>query len=406
MTRAELAERIASGESSGVEFKRDGVSAYRFAREMVGLLNHHGGSILLGVEDDGTVSGLTREAKAAEEWVMEVGRTHVDPPVIPWWEAVRWDDSRAVGVATVPADSPDRPYKVRKGSDAVTLIRVGTTTRNASRMEEMRLYQRSGNLEYGRRPLPGAPMEALDWRRMRDYFLRTLGRDCPDGPDWSFWRPVLENLDLAAEVGGRATATVAGMLLFGARARRFLPQSGIHAVCFPGLEPDHAKRDDEVIAGPLLPLRESDGSLLERGLTDKAWDFLRRTTKPTVVRDRFVRDTRWDVPEDVLREAVVNALAHRDYSRVGADIQLLIYADRVEIISPGGLPNAMTLEKMRAGKRSARNPMLVDFLRSYRYVDALGMGVSTRMIPGMRRHNGTEPEFEADEDRFTVRLFR
>ncbi len=160
MTRAELAERIANGESSGVEFKRDGVSPFRFARELVGLLVCRGGSILLGVEDDGAVSGLTRDPKAAEEWVMELARTHVNPPVIPWWETVRWDEARVVGVATVPADSPDRPYKVRKDSSLVTLMRVGTTTRDASRTEEMRLYQRSGSLEYGRRPLP-----APRWRR-------------------------------------------------------------------------------------------------------------------------------------------------------------------------------------------------------------------------------------------------
>ena len=88
-------------------------------------------------------------------------------------------------------------------------------------------------------------MEALDWRRLRDYFLHTLERDCPDGADWGFWQPILENLDLVTDVGGRPTATVAGMLLFGTRPRRFLPQSGIRAVCFPGPEPGSATRADE-----------------------------------------------------------------------------------------------------------------------------------------------------------------
>jgi ATP-dependent DNA helicase RecG len=114
----------------------------------------------------------------------------------------------------------------------------------------------------------------------------------------------------------------------------------------------------------------------------------------------------WEYPESVLREAVVNALVHRDYSISGADIMLAIFSDRIEIQSPGRLPNTVTPEGMKAGVRYARNQTLVNVMRDYGYVDARGMGVRNKIIPGMRAHNGTEPDLIAEEHRFTVRLWK
>ena len=108
----------------------------------------------------------------------------------------------------------------------------------------------------------------------------------------------------------------------------------------------------------------------------------------------------------VIREAVVNALVHRDYSIAGTDIMLAIYADRIEIQSPGKLPNTVTPEGMKSGMRYARNQTLVNIMRDYRYVDARGMGVRDKMIPGMRKHNGTEPTFTEDLERVTVCLWK
>jgi ATP-dependent DNA helicase RecG len=109
MHRTELAELIHNGENSGVEFKRDDVVPEKLAREMAALLNLEGGHILLGVEQDGTVSGLTREPEQCEEWVMEVARTHLRPAAIPFWETIDWSGEKIVGVITLPADAPDKP---------------------------------------------------------------------------------------------------------------------------------------------------------------------------------------------------------------------------------------------------------------------------------------------------------
>ena len=101
---------------------------------------------------------------------------------------------------------------------------------------------------------------------------------------------------------------------------------------------------------------------------------------------------RWEFPEEAVREAVVNALVHRDYSIVGTDVMLVIFSDRFEVVSPGRLPNTVTPEGMRLGMRYARNQTLVNVMRDYGYVDARGMGVRNKIIPGMWSHNGTEPE--------------
>ena len=155
----------------------------------------------------------------------------------------------------------------------------------------------------------------------------------------------------------------------------------------------------------MVPLRAVDGSLVESGLVEKAWDFICRNTTPTADLDGGRRLDSWEYPETVVREAVVNALVHRDYSIAGTDIMLAIYADRLEIQSPGGLPNTVTVDGMRSGFRYARNQTLVNIMRDYGYVDARGMGVRNKIIPGMRTHNGTEPDLVAEENRFTVRLW-
>lgn len=406
MNRTELVDLIRNGENSGVELKRDDISPQRLAGQMASLLNLQGGHILLGVEKDRTVSGLTRDRAEAEEWVMEVARTHVQPAAIPYWETIEWDETRVVGIVSLPRDAPDKPYKAKRGSAWVTKMRAGTTTRDASREEEERLYEQSGRLQYGLKPVMGSGFESFDRRRLRDYFVRVIGGVVPDDEDTDEWRTLLANLDLATTSGGRLAATIDGMLLFGQDPKRLLPQSGIRAICYQGDDPDYATRADEDLKGPMVPLLSQDGMIVEPGLADQAWDFVRRNTSASAEIKGVQRVDRWEFPKEVVREAVGNALVHRDYSIVGTDIMLAIYSDRLEVLSPGRLPNTVTPDGMKAGMRYARNQNLVNVMRDYGYVDARGMGVRNKIIPGMRDHNGTTPELIEEEHRFTVRLWK
>lgn len=102
---------------------------------------------------------------------------------------------------------------------------------------------------------------------------------------------------------------------------------------------------------------------------------------------------------------VVNALVHRDYLMTSTDIEISVYADRLEVISPGQLPNGITIDAMRDGARAARNQLLKDVMRDYDYMEHMGMGVPRTIIAGMRAHNGTEPDFEVANERLAVHAF-
>ena len=404
MTPGELAELLRRGEDSMLEFKRDDVQNHDLAKELVAFLNLAGGTVLLGVDDDATIAGITRES--LEEWVAELCRTKVEPPVVPLMTWVR-DAEPGRDLLTVHVSAgPDKPYARVHNNRRTYYIRVGSTSREASREELERMFQSSGRLHYGLKPVPGADWSAFDRRRLRDYFTQVLQGDAPEDTDRAGWEALLMNVDLMTGSADQCLATIDGLLLFGSRPQRFLPQSGIRAICYTGGTRDYATRADEDRRGAMAPLGSATGELMETGLVESALDFVRRNTEATAVLDGGRRIDRREYPEDVIREVVVNALVHRDYSIMGADIMIEIFTDRLEVTSPGKLPNTVTPEGMRNGLRYARNQTLVNVMRDYRYVEARGMGVRNKIIPGMRAHNGTEPELIAEEHRFIVRLLK
>ncbi len=406
MTKTELLELIRNGENSGVEFKRDDVHADSLAKEVAAVLNLEGGHILLGVEDDGTVSGLTRDLPAAEQWVMNVCREQVRPAVIPYWETVPWDSGRVVGVMSLPADSPDKPYKAKRGTAWVTFVRVGSTSREATREEEARLYQASGMMRYDIKAVSGTTIQDLDLRRLENYLRDVLQQDSPAADDNQSWQETLLNLDLLMRDRGHVMTTVGSLLLFGNTPNRFLPQSGITATAYTADQKDYATVDEELIRGPLVPAVSKRGKLVETGVIDRAVDFVSRNMGTEAWIEGGRRRRRKSFPIPAVREAIVNAVAHRDYTITVTDIEVSLYSDRLEVISPGRLPNTVTVPKMMQGYRAARNELLKEILRDYDYVEHRGMGVRRKIIEGMREHNGTKPDLIEEEERFTVRLWK
>jgi ATP-dependent DNA helicase RecG len=371
VNRTELTEMIQNGENSGVEFKRDDIVPEKLAKEMAAFLNLEGGHILLGVEEDRTVSGLTRSPETAGEWVMEVVRTQLRPGAIPFWETLDWGDGKIVGIVSLPADAPDKPYKAKRATAWVTQIRVGTTTRDATDEEDARLYVQSGRLQYDRKPIPGATFDDLDQRRLVNYFRDLRQQDHPEVADHESWVRLLVNIELMVEDRGRAMPSAGGLLLFSMHPNRYLPQAGISAVAYTGTERDYDARARDTLRGPVvslfpgpdigpsspgLPRTFSDsGNTVEAGIIEQAVDFVRRNIETEAwIDDGGQRQERWAYPLEAVREAVVNAVAHRDYTITVVDIELSIYVDRMEIISPGRLPNTVTVDKMRAGYRASR----------------------------------------------------
>ena len=404
MLKAELLELIANGENSGVEFKRDDLRPEQLAKEIVVLSNFQGGRILLGVDDDGSIAGIHRER--LEEWVMNSIQNKVHPQMLPFYEEIRVDEGHTVAVITVPQGIA-KPYVVRESSAKKIYVRVGSTSQLATREQQMRLFELGGMFDAETLPVSGTGMDCLDRARLQNY-LDDIFRD-PDVPNTILeWEASLLARNFLTKANDRLCCTVAGLVLFGKTPRRYLKQSGLRIFAFSGEHKDYQALLDTVLDGPLVgrwDVTSSGKTLIDGGLIERCIEaitpFISR--EPSAPDKNFRRESQWLVPFDAIREVVVNALAHRDWT-LSVDIEIGVYTDRLEVISPGALQNSMTVEKMIAGQRSLRNRVVVDVLRDYGYIEHRGMGIRTKVIPLMKRLNQTDPIFEATEDYLKITL--
>jgi len=407
MTKTELLEIIANGENSGIEFKRDTLKNRDLAKELVAFSNLNGGHVLLGIDDNGTIIGLTRPD--IEEWVMTVCRDKIRPEIIPYFEIIRGVES-GKDVAVVTVDRGWTVHHVWHNNHPYYYIRVETQSRETSQDELERLFQQRGAFRLELRSIAGSSIANLDMRRLRDYFGRVRHQEMPQDGDMDGWRTLLINTDFLNIEGENTPCTAAGLLLFGTNPNHYLPQAGIDAVAYPGVEKDYAAIERAQLRGPMLGLyrQEKDAiGLVEPGLAEQAVYFVRRNTGISAnLKEGAIRVERPTYLDEVIREAVVNALVHRDYLLSATDIELSIYKDRLEVISPGRLPNGITPERMRVGCRAARNQLLKDVMRDYGYMEHMGMGIPRKIIKGMLEHNGTEPDLIEDGERFILRLWR
>ena len=453
MTKTELRELIANGESSRVDFKRDVIENRQLAKELVAFANLRGGCVLLGVDDDGSVRGLARGDSPAgpggdaaprthqylEEWVMQACRDKIRPEIIPHFEIFR-EVEPGRDVAAVQVERGWSVHHVWHNQRRTYYVRVGSVSREASPEELARLFQQRGAFRPELRPVSGTSIADLDRRRLEDYFRRVRQQETPaskpsdewrreteawarneDGTHWrslvdlreqewlaargAEWTSLLVNTEFLDDSDRRPT-TVAGLLLFGSRPSRYLPQAKIDAAAYFGREKDYDARERRTLRGPIVGLKGADGAVLEPGLVEQAVEFVRRNIETVALEDGVRRQPRWDYPEEAVREAVVNAIVHRDYLLSGTDIELAIYSDRLEVVSPGRLANGITPARMRSGCRSARNELLKDVMRDYGYVEHMGMGIPRKIMRGMREHNGTDPELLEEDERFTLRLWK
>jgi len=403
MTKTELLELIRNGENSGVEFKRDTLQNFDLAKELVAFSNSNGGCVLLGIDDDGSIAGLTRGN--IEEWVMTTCRTKIRPEIIPFFEIIK-DADAGKDVAVVSVDVGWTVHCRWHDNHSTYYIRVGSQSREASKEELERLFQQRGAFRLEVRPVTGSSIDDLDIRRLKDYFQRVRKQDIPHDEDMTGWKQLLINTEIMTNAGEQSVCTVAGLLLFGKNPNRFIPQAGIDAVAYPGYAKEYASKERATIRGPLVGLfMDKDNQLIEPGVIEQAVYFVKRNTGVTAVLSHGTsRVEQADYPEEVIREALINAAVHRDYLLSATDIELSIYEDRLEIISPGKLPNGITPDRMRAGCRAARNQLLKDVMRDYGYLEHMGMGIPRKIIKGMQEHNGTEPDLIEDSERFTLRL--
>lgn len=332
------------------------------AADLVAFANTDGGQLLLGIDDRREIVGV-EDADRVHRQVDNVALNNCEPPVTVVQELVATEDGRQVVVVNVPKGDM-RPYRTNRG---VFYIRTTSGRRQASREELLRLFQATESLYYDESPLTRLSLTDLDLGAF-EHYLRQTGQEYLLADR----ERLLENWRLLE--GGNPT--LAGLLLFGREPQRHLPFAQINAARFAGNDSSTDPRDRKDLQGRLLDVIDQAERFLDLHLFT-----------PHTIRG-FEPEPRPELPKEVLREAIVNAVAHRDYT-LRAPIRLFVLDDRVEVHTPGRPPNGVDEAAMRAGFHVVRNPSIYARLSDAGLVTRAGTGVR-RMIRLVRESLGAE----------------
>ncbi len=385
MEAIELIQRIDRGEDSRTQFKRNITNTQSLAGDLVAFSNSSGGQILIGVEDDGTITGLTGDdIRRLNQLVANAATNNVRPSVNPETENVSVSDTVVMAVSV--REGVSKPYSDNGG---VFWVKCGADKRRVTSREEIqRLLQGAALVHADEVPIPGTTTADIDLRHFGSFYEKEYGERLDVSEAAEEGKPtfgqVLRNLGL---VKGDEL-TLAGLLLFGERPQRFRPAFVVKAVSFVGNSAAGVKyRDSEDIDGCLRDLHRGTMSFLTRNLRQ--------------VQDEKGFNTQGDleVPTDALQELVVNMLLHRDYF-ISAPWRVFIFDDRIEIISPGHLPNNLTVENIRHGVSCIRNPLIASFATKKASEELPYRGIGT----GIRRAVAAVPQLELVSD-YEANLF-
>ena len=381
----EILKRISLGEDSYTEFKRDPIPPAKLAEEIVAFLNAHGGLILFGVDDDGGVTGLTPEqVRLFNANFSSACTDYVRPACYPETRLLSVGEGateRMIMAVSVP-EGLSKPYSDKGGR---YWIRLGPDKRTIQEREQLqRLMQESQLLYADEIPVPGTTSDELDFQKLSAY----LQRDRNASFDEIVKRTtltvdrLLENLGLLKS----GSLTLAALLLFGKAPQRFRPAFCVKAVSYAGNDrAGTVYRDSEDIAGDLESIYERTMSFLTRNLHHVQGNA------------GFNSLGTLEVSYAALEETVVNMLLHRDYF-ISAPWRVFIFDDRIELVSPGALPNHLTIENVKNGISNLRNPLLASF--ATKMLPYRGMG--TGIMRTLREMPNVEIRSDRDAGEFTV----
>jgi ATP-dependent DNA helicase RecG len=359
MEEFELRNQILLGEDSTRQFKREPSADNKMAGEIVAFANSGGGRIFIGVEKDGTISGLTgNQAEKAGEDIAKVAWDSVRLPFSILSKSILTGDGIVV-VIEIP-DGASKPYCDNKG---VYWVKNGPDKRRVQSPEELaRLFQSGEKLYAESQVVAASTLEDFDHDRFERFYEAKYSETLPSRTEeGEAYQRTLENLELVDS--GRMT--VAGLLLFGERRRLpvLLPEMKIDAIWFKGTERASTEWHDQ---------RTISGTLAEQ--YDEGMGFLKRWNSRIQGGGTFNQSGTPEIPETVFEELLVNALIHRDYF-IKDSIKLFIFDDRIEIRSPGKLPNSLTVEQIRRGVRRSRNVLLASLAPDVLNFRGVGSGI-------------------------------
>lgn len=379
MTEKELAAIIKQGENLTIEFKREW--ARDIGEKMASFANTQGGFLIVGVEKNGAIVGIpSAEWERLEESVANAARS-CQPPLAPRIERVEYEPE------TVMLVHIERSMEVHQAG-GVTWIRVGSTTRAASPEEMTRLLQDRGKLATDEFVVAGARYEDLQIEKIARYVELRARASAPRLANGRELPEIAAALALVKRQDDVWLPTVAGVLFFAKYPQQFIQQSTLRALRFQG---------DEIASSWILDRAGITGTLDE--IIDSAVSFVGRNMKVA----RQIGVTTREIPEyplNAVREAVANAVVHRDYTIGGREVLIRMFANRLEIESPGGLAGNVTLT-MLGQRRFARNPHLADIAFELGKAERAGTGVP-RIQHELQALGAPVAEFRATPDTFMV----
>jgi len=360
MTSADLKILIQEGEGTTLEFK-EGLSS-SFARELVALANTIGGKILLGVRDDGTVVGV-QDSNQLRARIQDIAR-NCDPPVHVVVEPVG-----KVLVVHV-RESAAKPVQCSDGF----FWRQGAVTQKLSRDEIRDFFRAEGAIRFDLSPCPRFRYpQDFDQQKYAAWLALSGISGRPRTED------VLVNIEAAERSGGKLLFRNAGVLFFAKEPRRFFHQAYITCLLFKGNEKVHVLDRKDFAGGIVADIED-------------ALRFIERNTRTAYRIEGLRREDIPEYPMKALREAITNAVMHRDWFIEGANVFIEIYSDRIEVSSPGGLPKGMTPADL-GHKSIRRNALIADLLHRIAFIEKAGTGIQ-RIHDEARAQGCPEPKFE------------
>ncbi len=351
------------------------------AESLIAFANGDGGLIVLGLDTQGRPTESIWEEEA--EGALREAALRCRPPIPSHFQTVETEQGMLVGI-NVP-----RSTDLHTLDDGRVFIRSGALNRLLTGDDVRHLATSKHTAEFETETVPGAKREDFDPDILRDYLGRRERRGLPQ---------IIATDELLFEIGAtdrEGNPTMIGILLFARNPQIFFPQSSLVFVKFSGTEPRGADggigygRRDEI-----------SGSLAR--IVERAWNVIHEEMRVGATVDKLERKELTEYPRFAVREALVNAIAHRDYRIRGRRIEIRMYADRLEIISPGGLAGYMTVDNL-VEEHFSRNPRLVSGLFQWGYIEELGLGID-QMIEEMVQAGHEPPKFHAKPHSFTVTL--
>jgi ATP-dependent DNA helicase RecG len=372
-----LEQLLRQPEGKTLEFKRDLSSPRPALCTLVAFANSAGGRLVLGVEDDDKrVVGIEHPLDL-ERHIANLIADSIQPTLLPEIEVVPWRRKHVLVVQVHP--SALRPHHVKpEGVERGTYVRLGSTNRRADAALIAELRRRIDLESYDEQPLPAVDSEAIDFAAASECFSehRTLRRQD------------LRTLGLVIDHQGRNVPTMGGMILFGSDRLAHVPDAWIQVGYFASKDRTRLADHAELREHPILAI-------------EQAIRFVERNTRMGAEFERLKRRDLPSVPPAALREALVNAVAHADYSQRGAPIRVAVFEDRVEVENPGILLPGLTVEELREGVSRLRNRVIARTFKELALIEQWGSGIQ-RMMSACASAGLPPPEFVEIGLRFRV----